>query len=207
MKYLFTITLFLAVTISGFGFKGTGIKQGDLKVSVVKNNPKLTLQKLNAAANSGLNIEWNENFTIPSSITGDLTQSGYVRTNSQKEDVLTFLTENKELFGLQNPIDELNLLSTTTDELGQTHLKFQQKFENVILFKGQLIVHISGDGKVIGVNGKYYPTLTFNTKPNISPDQAIVSAKKFLESYDFDGENTELVFMERGINFYLAFAV
>jgi len=207
MKYLFTITLLMTVTISGFGFKGTGIKQGDRKVTVVKNNPKLTIEKLKAATNSGLNIEWHENFTIPSSITGDLTQSGYVRTNSPKEDVLTFLTENKELFGLQNPFNELNLLSTTTDELGQTHLKFQQKYENVVLLKGQLIVHISDDGKVIGVNGKYYPTLTFNTKPNISSDQAIVSAKKKLENYDFVGENTELVLMERGINFYLAFAV
>ncbi|MFA6979185.1 MAG: M4 family metallopeptidase [Ignavibacteriaceae bacterium] len=207
MKYLLTITLLVVVTFFSFGFKGTGIKQGDLKVKVVRNNPLPAFQKLKAITNSGLNIEWNENFTVPSSITGDLTKSGYVRNNSRKEDVLTFLTENKELFGLQDPTNELNLLTTTSDELGQTHLKFQQKYENVILFRGQLIVHISGDGKVIGVNGKYYPTLTFNTKPNILPDQAVVVAKKFLERFDFVGENTELVLMERGINFYLAYAV
>ncbi len=207
MKYLFTITLAVVVTISGFGFKGNGIKQGDIKITVNKNNPKLAIEKLEALTSSRLSVEWNENFTIPSSIMGDLTKPGFVKSNSQKEDVLRFLTENKELFGLQNPSNELNLLSTTTDELGQTHLKFQQKFENVTLYKGQLIVHISGDGKVIGINGKYYPTLTFKTQPDISVEQAISSAKNYLTGYESVNANTELILLERGINFHLAYAV
>ncbi|MFA4923549.1 MAG: M4 family metallopeptidase, partial [Ignavibacteriaceae bacterium] len=152
-------------------------------------------------------IEWNESFTVPSSITGNLTQSGYVRSNSRKEDVVNFLAENKELFGLQNPAAELDLMTVTEDNLGQTHLKFQQKYENVILFKGQLIVHISNDGRIIGVNGKYYPTLIFNTQPKITSDQAIAAAKNYLGNYESLTANTELILMERGVKFYLSFAV
>ncbi len=207
MKYLQRISILIVIAFCGFISKDTGIKQGELQVSITKNDPDKGLELLRAKMNSGFNIDWNESFSVPSSITGNLTQTGYVRSTSRKEDALKFIAENKELFGLQNPSNELDLLTASVDDLGQTHLKFQQKYENVILFKGQLIVHISNDGRVIGVNGKYYPTLQFNTKPNITSNQAISAAKNYLGNYKSLTENTELILLERGIKFHLSFAV
>ena len=207
MKYLLTISLLLTLTFFGVVAKDTGIKQGNLCITRFKNNPTQGADLLKSKMNSALNVEWNESFSVPTSVMGNLTQAGYVKNNTRKEDVLRFLTENKELFGIQNPSNELDLLSSTTDELGQTHLKFQQKYDDVILFKGQMIVHITDDGSIVGVNGKYYPTLIFNSKPQITVDQAISSAKNYLSKYDFQTATTQLILLERGVKFYLAFAI
>jgi len=174
-------TVVAVIFIAAAVFGSSGIKKGDVKVSTVKNNPAKGLSLLNA--NTNLKVEWNEQFTIPSAVMGKLTEPGFVKKNSLKEDVLRFLTSNKELFGIQNPTDELELLGNFEDELGQTHIKFQQRYANIKIFKGQMIVHVSSDGSIIGVNGKYYPTLIFNAKPNISTAQAITTAKNYLGSY------------------------
>ncbi|MDP4116881.1 MAG: M4 family metallopeptidase, partial [Bacteroidota bacterium] len=156
---------------------------------------------------SKINIEWNENYNIPSSVMGQLTESGFAKKSSLKEDAIQFLAQNKELFGINNPASELKLISSFTDDLNQTHLKFQQMYEDVIIYKGQIIVHISSDGRIIGVNGKYYPTPEFNTKPDITSLQAISAASGYMGAYKYNTPGTELFLLERGINFYLAYAV
>lgn len=206
MKYLLTVSLLISITFFGVIAKDSGIKQGDLSVAKFKNNSIRGLELLKSKMNTNLNVEWNELYSVPTSITGNLTQAGYVRSNSRKEDVLKFLTENIELFGIQNPENELDLLAVISDDLGQTHLKFQQKYENVLLQKGQMIIHVADDGRIIGVNGKYYPTLIFNTKPKITSEQAISWAKIFLGKYEALTSTTQLVLLERGLKFYLAFA-
>jgi len=118
-----------------------------------------------------------------------------------------YLSANKELFGIVNPDKELELLSSYKDELGQTHAKFQQKINNVKIFKGQLIVHFQEDGKIIGVNGKYYPTLKFNDIPNITENEAMNLAKNFLQNYSLSNVQTELLLIERNLSFYLCYAV
>lgn len=207
MKYLLTVSLLLSITFFGVIAKDRGLKQGDLSVAKFINNSTRGLELLKVKMNANPNVEWNESYSVPASITGNLTQAGYVRSNSRKEDVIKFLAENSELFGIQNPPNELDLLAVTSDNLGQTHLKFQQKYENVFLQKGQMIIHVADDGSIIGVNGKYYPTLIFNTKPTISAAQAISSAKIFLGNGETQTPATQLILLERGVKFFLAFAV
>lgn len=202
--YLIITSVFL---FSAFYMSEPGVKNAEFKVTVTKNIPSKGLEILKAKTKNRFRIDWNESYTIPSSIMGELTSAGYVKNNFKTEGALRFLSENKELFGIQNPSEELKLISSTDDEFGQTHIKFQQKFGNVILFKGQLIVHISKDGKIVGVNGRYYPTLNFNTEPKINVGDAISSAKNFLGNYNATRTSTELILLERGVKFYLCYAV
>ena len=207
MRIYYKIVLVVTLLFFGFSFNGTGIKQGELKVTFHKHDAKQGLEILRSKAFSKINIEWNENYNTPSSVMGQLTESGFAKKSSLKEDAIQFLTQNKELFGLNNPASELKLISSFTDDLNQIHLKFQQMYENVIIYKGQIIVHISSDGRIIGVNGKYYPTPEFNTKPDITSLQAISAASGYMGAYKYNTPGTELFLLERGINFYLAYAV
>lgn len=207
MKHLYKLSFALVIVFAGFIPKDNGIKSETLNVKITKNHPAKAIETLKSKINSNINVEWNESYSIPSFISGKLTTSGYVNMTSVKNDVIRFLTENKEIFGLVNPSEELKLVNIEKDEFGQSHLKFQQVYKNVILFKGQMIVHISDDGSIIGVNGKYYPTLIFDTLPAINSFEAITAAKNYLGKYEFDSESTELILLERGVHFYLAYSV
>lgn len=207
MKILEKITLLFSVMLLGFSYSNAGIKQGDLKVTFTKNDGLKGIEVLKSKAFSKIDIVWNENFKIPSSVSGNLTAPGFARTGSYKEDGLSFIRQNKELFGIVNPEAELKLLSTFKDDIGQTHLKFQQTINNVLLLKGQIIIHISDDGRIIGVNGKYYPTPIFDSKPGIAISQAVSYAKNFLNTYKSTEASAELILLERGVRYYLAYAV
>lgn len=68
--------------------------------------------------------------------------------------VVELFEENKDLFKLNNPKEELKEMSTKTDELGNTHVKVQQMYKSVPLFGKQYIIHFNKDGEVYAVNGK-----------------------------------------------------
>ena len=207
MRNYSKIIIAAVIFFLGFSFNGSGIKQGDLSVTFNKHNSKKGLETLKQKAASKVNIEWNENFDIPLSITGNLTENGFAKKSTLKEDALSFLAQNKDLFGIANPENELDFVSSFTDNLNQTHLKFQQKVKNIIIYKGQLIVHISNEGRITGLNGRYYPTPQFNTSPGISQSQAITLAAASIGDNKSQSSKASLILLERGVKFYLAYAV
>ncbi|MEJ8553250.1 M4 family metallopeptidase [Tepidibacter sp. Z1-5] len=68
--------------------------------------------------------------------------------------VIEFFKENKDLFKLNNPKEELKEITTKKDELGNTHVKVQQMYKNTPLFGKQYIIHFNKDGVIYAVNGK-----------------------------------------------------
>ncbi len=83
----------------------------------------------------------------------------------------------KSAMQIKSPSDEFEIKSVETDELGQTHVRLQQKFGNIPVWGSELIVH-ERNGKIDEVNGFYFPTpelTSSSTDPSVLNTTAKVS--------------------------------
>ncbi|MDQ7015073.1 MAG: hypothetical protein Q9N68_01720, partial [Gammaproteobacteria bacterium] len=90
------------------------------------------------------------------------------KTNISKKDnaetvARRFLGEFRELLKLHQPEQELLLLRSSTDALGNRHLHFQQLHHGVPVWGKQLVVHLDALDRVFYFNGRYQPS--FVTAP------------------------------------------
>ncbi|MBI4946656.1 MAG: M4 family metallopeptidase [Bacteroidetes bacterium] len=94
-----------------------------------------------------------------------------------------FITEMKDEFKFQAD-DKLELIKTTKDKYGSSHYKYAQKYKDINIVGAQYIIH-EKDGKATYANGKFYSTLSLDTTPSITKDEAITNAMKYcgLEKY------------------------
>lgn len=81
-----------------------------------------------------------------------------------------FISAESEYFKMEHPEKELQLLTEKTDELGLTHLRFQQVYEGLRVWGCQTIVHFEDDNTIYLVGGQTIPT------PRLSTDAAISAA-------------------------------
>ncbi|HUT64161.1 MAG TPA: hypothetical protein VMZ04_09410, partial [Anaerolineae bacterium] len=77
---------------------------------------------------------------------------------SSVEIALEFITANSELFKLENPSEELRLLSETVSQDGKRHIQFDQWYQGVPIWGHRLTVHLEPDGSPYAMNGRYSPT-------------------------------------------------
>jgi Zn-dependent metalloprotease len=71
---------------------------------------------------------------------------------------LAFLCANHALFHLVAPADELSVKSIETDELGFTHVKFQQSYKGIPVWASEINLHLNPQNQVCLVQGRYIPT-------------------------------------------------
>jgi Zn-dependent metalloprotease len=96
------------------------------------------------------------------------------------------------LFGLQDVAGELRLNRKRSilekDEVGMTHVYFDQVKEGLPIFKGMVGVHIASDGTISSVNSDLIPNVAASnlwTIPQISPLQVeeLVRSEDLARSY------------------------
>jgi Zn-dependent metalloprotease len=61
----------------------------------------------------------------------------------------------------------LQLANVLTDEIGATHVKFNQTYRGLKVFGAQLIVHMNDRG-ITGMNGSFIPGISVDTNPAVS---------------------------------------
>lgn len=108
----------------------------------------------------------------PIAISGKLdekTRSG----KSLEEQSFTYIEKVGKVIGIINPWEELKLVDSNTDDLGQTHLKFNQIFNGVEILGAEVVTH--SDRNVINyVNGNWhFRPKGINTNASLSSEQAI----------------------------------
>jgi len=86
-----------------------------------------------------------------------------------------FLATNRELLRIDDPDGELVLRKEQRDELGRTHLRFQQRYRGLRVWPAELIVHLDPAGNVDLMNGAYVET------PRSVPTRASLSAADSVE--------------------------
>ncbi|PCJ65258.1 MAG: metalloprotease [Bacteroidetes bacterium] len=77
----------------------------------------------------------------------------------------TVLEDLPGLFGWSEK-SKLDEVSRNTDELGITHIRYQQRINQIRVKGGQWILHLK-DGEVQSGNGRIYPSVTIKTDENI----------------------------------------
>ncbi len=138
--------------------------------------------------NSGeeLDIRWDEKNGVPIFIRG-------VKINSLPKGInpaspaaaepiaRQFLRENASLLRIGNPDEEFRLLSTTRDELGMTHIRYQQTYQGLEIWGSDVVVHLDAANRIDSFNGRYRPSpvlLNLAEHAHIRGDEAVAIAQK-----------------------------
>ncbi|MEK6222810.1 MAG: hypothetical protein N2D54_11245, partial [Chloroflexota bacterium] len=79
-------------------------------------------------------------------------------------------------FGVSNPQQSLHLKNTGQSKSGQVVLKYQQQHNGTPVIGGELILHMSENGKLYSLSGEISPNLNLSTKFKINPQQAKITA-------------------------------
>ena len=148
---------------------------------------------------AGAKILWNSENGTPAFVTY-ANQPG-LKKRQRSSDFLersyTFLQENASFLYLQNPRSELVLTDMRTDELGHSHLRFQQHYQNIPVWGAELYLHYGADGELSVMNGRRQPTPEgMAPEFNLSREQAIARAAAHLA---FDAAGASIWEAERVI--------
>ena len=148
-------------------------------LSRLRTNPiDLNYQMQKTEFKSKYNVSWNKNNETPVFINGselrefNTHSSGMSRQTQAKE----FITYHKEIFKLENPHDELELLRETTDRYGKTHIKFQQVHFGIPIWGKTVVTHFESDGEFYLLNARYTPTPS-----NLDVTQVVFSKEQAIE--------------------------
>ncbi|MEZ5359256.1 MAG: M4 family metallopeptidase [Candidatus Zixiibacteriota bacterium] len=123
--------------------------------------------------------------------------------NSKAEKVHSFFASRTAQFGITNPAEELRLVSEETDELGYTHIRFQQEYQGIPVWGSQTIVHFSDNETIYLVGGQTIATPKLNTiVPAISEltstGKAKAEIKNDVHTTDLTAEDEVIIYALSG---------
>ena len=116
---------------------------------------------------------------------------------SQKEGQNTSHVARAFLENLMSPVKgvsgELDWLEMKeeTDKLGITHSRFQQIYNNLAVFGGEVIVH-TDDSEAIAANGIFLSSVNISTRPKLSAQAAFIAAAQKLELNKYQIDESRL---------------
>ena len=90
----------------------------------------------------------------------------------------TFLSANSAFLGIESPATEFAVERFETDDLGRSHVRYQQEYQGLEVWPAGLIVHLDGNGNVDKMSGEFVPTPNnLSLSPGISADEAARTAE------------------------------
>jgi Zn-dependent metalloprotease len=94
-------------------------------------------------------------------------------------EALAFLQQHAAALGMPAVADQLvSMDRTVVDELGMTHVRFQQYLDTVPVYGMQVIVHYEAGGTIVStVNGDFVPALNVSTDPSLRERRAVAIAR------------------------------
>lgn len=132
-----------------------------------------TLLRLKKDLATEVEVRYDDN-GVPTFLKGKLSKQA---AEEKVEFALNFLDEYNDLFLLQKPKDELKLKSEKMDKAGNTHLRFDQYHEGILVWGADLLLHYDKDGFIKLINGRWEPTPQVDVAPSILKDEALQIAK------------------------------
>lgn len=143
----------------------------------------------------GFKILTTEN-GLPTMIQGVLSLAS-IREQPLAERAVRYLDAIKNAMQVKNPTAEFDIANIETDDLGQTHVRMQQKVGRIPVWGGEVIVH-ERKGQVELMNGRYFPTPSVSTLiPSVSKENAEAQVKTHLSGKrafkDLSEENKKLI--------------
>jgi len=176
IKYFLTFVLIINLSLY------SQIKLSD-KINI-NNKSSVSNAQIEAVENlhnkiPDLRVAWNKFNPTPTFLTGKLTNNDYIKSFPSPESASkNFLEENRTIFNLVSPSNELKLHKSETDNIGMTHVKLQQYYNDLKIIGSQIIVHFNQQGAISSVNGSYIPTPEISTTPSINEEKSKLLASK-----------------------------
>ncbi len=85
----------------------------------------------------------------------------------------SFISENIGVMGLKDPSSQLVAISAITDQLGMSHVRYEQKHRGVSVFASDMVVHLNPIGEVTFVTMGLADRLPASVTPSISGAEAL----------------------------------
>ena len=157
----------------GFPFAVTAAPGGNGPKSI---DPAL-VKKLKDGARGSVSISLNEATNFASFIVagrnGDLVPKDHAQPNGKAKG---FLKQYGAILGVADADSDLVETATSTDELGATHVTYEQQYNGLPVYGGIVKVHVDAAGDLTAVNGTIVPAIDLSTDPRLSADQATSKA-------------------------------
>jgi vibriolysin len=102
-------------------------------------------------AESKIKVHDQDSNGVPTFVTGEL---GSLGAGAKEKAAKEFLKSQRELLHMSGA-EDFDAVSSVTDSLGQTHVKFQEKYRGLPVVGGEYIVHADKNGKVTAMNGRF----------------------------------------------------
>jgi len=144
---------------------------------------------------------------VPEYVSGKL--SDRIARGNEVTAALAFFEENRGAFRIADPERELVLSRIEEDRTGNQHIRFQQHYNGLKVYGGDIAVHYNDASEITTVNGNYQPGLEVETTPSLPVDQAFDLAQGDLTGFfgaAEPGEAELIIFPWDGEN-YLAWRV
>jgi Zn-dependent metalloprotease len=123
-------------------------------------------------------IVFHSTYQTPEIVSGYFAASSAATMEQKSYD---FFAARNELFKINRPDQELDLIKQSTDDLGLTHLRFQQSYNGIRVWGCQTIVHFEDDNTIYLVGGQTIASPDLNTVPSLdesaASDEAVSSLK------------------------------
>ncbi|MEL3970890.1 M4 family metallopeptidase [Rossellomorea oryzaecorticis] len=164
----------------------------------------LAVQPQDLAASQSQSVkQWNAEANVPLFVKEKHAQKRLVANSN---DALNYLHENKSKLNINNPKASLKANKIEKDELGMTHVRFNQTKNGIPVEGSEIIVHYNKNNEITTVNGSYIPTVEeaiIDAAPELSSSKAVDKAKSAVKApsaltyeptselvvYPFEGEN------------------
>jgi Zn-dependent metalloprotease len=135
------------------------------------------VNKLKDSARGSVTISVNEATQFASFIkagrNGDLLPSDRGQAKAKAKG---FLKQYGGILGVASVDSDLVQTGTSTDELGATHVTYEQQYRGLPVYGGMLKVHVDAAGDLTAVNGTIVPAIDLSTNPRLSARQATAKA-------------------------------
>ncbi len=116
---------------------------------------------------------------------------------SQKEGQNTSYVAQAFLENLMSPVKGVSAelewaeMKEETDKLGITHSRFQQSYNDLAVFGGEVIVH-TNESEAIAANGTFLSSVSISTRPKLSAQAAFKAAAQKLELNSYQEDESRL---------------
>jgi bacillolysin len=145
---------------------------GSIQVSNVLAQPENSSMVSSVQASKA----WNEKANVPVFVKERFSEKFISSTPS---DALNYLKINQEKTGINNPEKHLKLNNVLKDELGMTHVRFNQAVNGIDVEGADIIVHFNKNNEVVAVNGRINQTIgevVIDTTALLSSETALKEA-------------------------------
>ena len=158
-----------------------------LPMNKLKTGAPFNLFSRNLLKDSSIKIVRSSDTRLPIFITTPAnallpanTNAKFKNTNvseTVKDLSFSYLKEISAITKMSDPINQFSISSIESDELGYTHIRMQEVFKGVKVYGGEVVIHLSKNGRGIRFNGNYdIIPANLNLTPKISSSNAIQNA-------------------------------